>query len=129
MLRAAAAPAWRSFRPLGSRGFARSRWKGPFFDIELLMAARDKQEELRELRRQGKSVQQRKPIETTCRSTTIIPEFIGLKFAVHNGKEYKTVMITDDMVGHKLGEFSPTRRRAKHPVKVIDPTQVGGPKR
>ncbi|KAL8867356.1 MAG: hypothetical protein Q9174_005717, partial [Haloplaca sp. 1 TL-2023] len=48
-----------------------------------------------------------KPIKTKARSATILPNFIGLKFQVHNGKVYNDVTITEDMVGHKLGEFSP----------------------
>lgn len=47
-----------------------------------------------------------KPIKTQARSATILPSFVGLKFAVHNGKVYNDVTITEDMVGHKLGEFS-----------------------
>jgi len=48
-------------------------------------------------------------IKTWSRRSTIFPEFIGLTFAVHNGKKFVPVFITEDMVGHKLGEFSPTR--------------------
>ncbi|KAG9240796.1 mitochondrial ribosomal protein S19 [Calycina marina] len=51
------------------------------------------------------------PIKTQARSATILPNFVGLKFQVHNGKIYNDVTITEDMVGHKLGEFSPTRKR------------------
>ncbi|ORY64141.1 uncharacterized protein BCR38DRAFT_485278 [Pseudomassariella vexata] len=51
-----------------------------------------------------------KPIKTQARSATILPSFVGLKFAVHNGKVYNEVAITEDMVGHKLGEFSVTRK-------------------
>ena len=50
-----------------------------------------------------------KVIKTWSRSTTIIPDFIGLTFAVHNGKKFVPVYVTDNMIGHKLGEFSPTR--------------------
>ncbi|KAL2158752.1 hypothetical protein VTH06DRAFT_3943 [Thermothelomyces fergusii] len=50
------------------------------------------------------------PIRTQARSATILPTFVGLKFQVHNGKVYHEVTITEDMVGHKLGEFSPTRK-------------------
>ncbi|TVY49711.1 37S ribosomal protein S19, mitochondrial [Lachnellula occidentalis] len=49
------------------------------------------------------------PIQTQARSATILPNFVGLVFSVHNGKIYHNVEITEDMVGHKLGEFSPTR--------------------
>ncbi|KAK4239244.1 hypothetical protein C8A03DRAFT_43134 [Achaetomium macrosporum] len=50
------------------------------------------------------------PIRTQARSATILPNFVGLKFQVHNGKVYHDVTITEEMVGHKLGEFSPTRK-------------------
>lgn len=50
------------------------------------------------------------PIKTQARSATILPDFIGLIFQVHNGKIYNDVVITENMVGHKLGEFSPTRK-------------------
>ncbi|KAL5615108.1 hypothetical protein BROUX41_005168 [Berkeleyomyces rouxiae] len=50
------------------------------------------------------------PIKTNARSATILPNFVGLKFQVHNGKTYIDVLITEEMVGHKLGEFSPTRK-------------------
>ncbi|KUJ22943.1 mitochondrial ribosome small subunit component S19 [Mollisia scopiformis] len=51
------------------------------------------------------------PIRTQARSATILPNFVGLVFQVHNGKIYNDVLITEDMVGHKLGEFSATRKR------------------
>ncbi|KAI0472399.1 ribosomal protein S19/S15 [Xylaria cf. heliscus] len=51
-----------------------------------------------------------KPIRTQARAATILPNFVGLKFQVYNGKIYNDVTITEDMVGHKLGEFSPTRK-------------------
>ncbi|KAH7179520.1 uncharacterized protein B0J16DRAFT_347117 [Fusarium flagelliforme] len=50
------------------------------------------------------------PVRTQARSATILPNFVGLKFEVHNGKDYHEVTITEDMVGHKLGEFAPTRK-------------------
>ncbi|KAF6236231.1 hypothetical protein HO173_005862 [Letharia columbiana] len=50
------------------------------------------------------------PIKTQARAATILPNFVGLKFQVHNGKIYHDVTITEEMVGHKLGEFSPTRQ-------------------
>jgi ribosomal protein S19 len=50
------------------------------------------------------------PVRTQARSATILPNFVGLKFEIHNGKDYLQVTITEDMVGHKLGEFSPTRK-------------------
>ncbi|EON61309.1 hypothetical protein W97_00522 [Coniosporium apollinis CBS 100218] len=51
------------------------------------------------------------PIRTQARSATILPNFVGLKFQVHNGKVYHDITVTEDMVGHKLGEFSPTRKK------------------
>ncbi|KAL8884044.1 MAG: hypothetical protein Q9215_007827, partial [Flavoplaca cf. flavocitrina] len=72
---------------------ARSVWKGPH--IVPLPIVRPKP---------GEPV---KPIKTMARAATILPNFIGLKFQVHNGKVYNDVTITEDMVGHKLGEFSP----------------------
>ncbi|CCE33895.1 mitochondrial ribosomal small subunit component [Claviceps purpurea] len=50
------------------------------------------------------------PVRTQARSATILPNFVGLVFEVHNGKDYHQITITEDMVGHKLGEFSPTRK-------------------
>lgn len=57
------------------------------------------------------------PIKTWARSCTIVPEFIGHTFAVHNGKIFQTVVVGEDMVGHKLGEFSPTRMFRSHTGK------------
>ncbi|KAF1989281.1 mitochondrial ribosome small subunit component S19 [Aulographum hederae CBS 113979] len=76
---------------------ARSIWKGPH--IVPLPLARPKP---------GQRVI---PIKTQARSATILPNFVGLKFAVHNGKIYQDVTVTEDMVGHKLGEFAQTRKR------------------
>ena len=74
---------------------ARSVWKGPFVDGFLLKKA-DKA-------RQGEV------IKIWSRRSTILPQFVGLTFAVHNGAKHIPVLVTEDMVGHKLGEFSPTR--------------------
>ncbi len=68
---------------------------------------------IRELNQKG----ERKVIKTYSRSTTIIPEFVGHTIAVHNGKTFVPVYITQDMVGHKLGEFAPTRTFRGHPDK------------
>jgi len=59
----------------------------------------------------------RQPIKTWSRSCTIVPDFIGHTFSVHNGKAFIQVMITDNMVGHKLGEFAPTRNYRGHAAK------------
>ncbi|HNX67936.1 MAG TPA: 30S ribosomal protein S19 [Candidatus Omnitrophota bacterium] len=56
----------------------------------------------------------RRPIKTWSRRSTITPEFVGLTFSVHNGKAFQNVFVTENMVGHKLGEFSPTRTFRKH---------------
>ena len=81
---------------------ARSLKKGPFVDESLLKKVADAQGE------------KGKVIKTWSRRSTIIPEFIGLTFAVHNGKKFIPVYVTDNMIGHKLGEFSMTRTFHKH---------------
>ncbi|EQC52742.1 30S ribosomal protein S19 [Bacteriovorax sp. DB6_IX] len=78
---------------------ARSLKKGPFVDVSLMKKALAAQEE-------GNS---NKVIKTWSRRSTIVPEFIGLTFAVHNGKKFIPVYVTDNMIGHKLGEFALTR--------------------
>jgi small subunit ribosomal protein S19 len=77
---------------------ARSLKKGPYVFYKLIEKALSN-------KKSGKKVL----IKTWSRSSTIIPEFIGQTFAVHNGKKHIPVFITENMVGHKLGEFSPTR--------------------
>ncbi len=76
----------------------RSVKKGPFIDLHLL----DKLEAAQE-------AGSKKVIKTWSRRSTIIPEAVGLTFAVHNGRKFVPVFITENMVGHKLGEFAPTR--------------------
>ncbi|MFN3534666.1 MAG: 30S ribosomal protein S19 [Desulfatiglandales bacterium] len=76
----------------------RSLKKGPFVDDHLI-------EKVKELNESGT----KKIIKTWSRRSTIIPEFVGHTFAVHNGKKFIPVFVTEEMVGHKLGEFSPTR--------------------
>lgn len=75
----------------------RSLKKGFFADPKLVLKAA-----------QSKSSGSVKPIRTWSRDTTILPEFIGIRFEVHNGRKFIEVLVTEDMVGHKLGEFSPT---------------------
>lgn len=82
---------------------ARSLKKGPFVDEKLL----------EKVKKGGTVV-----IKTWSRRSTIIPEMIGLAFAVHNGKEFITVKPNEDMVGHKLGEFSPTTKFHRHGGKM-----------
>ena len=77
---------------------ARSVWKGPFVDGYLLKKVEEAHTSGR------KSV-----IKTWSRRSTILPQFVGLNFGVHNGKKFIPVLVTEDMVGHKLGEFAPTR--------------------
>ena len=77
---------------------ARSVKKGPFVDDHLLKKAEKAQASV-----------SRSIIRTWSRRSTILPEFVGLTFAVHNGKKFVPVFVTENMVGHKLGEFAPTR--------------------
>ena len=77
---------------------ARSVKKGPFIDEHLMT-------KVEELNRTG----EKKVLKTWSRRSTILPEMIGLTFAVHNGRKFIPVYVTENMVGHKLGEFSPTR--------------------
>jgi len=77
---------------------ARSIKKGPFVDVHLL----------KKVEEAGRT-KEGKVIKTWSRRSTIIPDMVGLTFAVHNGKKFIPVFVTEEMVGHKLGEFSPTR--------------------
>ncbi len=77
---------------------ARSVWKGPFVDGYLLKKA----EEARQSRRND-------IIKIWSRRSTILPQFVGLTFGVHNGHKFLPVLVTENMVGHKFGEFAPTR--------------------
>src|ERR671939_376491 len=91
----------------------RSLKKGPFVDHHLV-AKVDK----------AVSAKDKKPIKTWSRRSMILPDFIGLTIAVHNGKQHVPVYITDQMVGHKLGEFALTRTFKGHPAdkKVVAPS-------
>ncbi len=82
---------------------SRSSRKGPFVDLKVLGKI-EKQ----------KQSNDRKPIKTWARSCTVVPDFIGHTFAVHNGRTFIQVFITDNMVGHKLGEFAVTRTFRGH---------------
>ncbi len=84
---------------------SRSVKKGPFVDEHLLR----KVQNLLEGDRKGSKI-----IKTWSRRSTIIPEFVGLTFAVHNGKKFLPVYVTEEMVGFKLGDFSPTRTFRGH---------------
>ncbi len=81
----------------------RSLKKGPFVDEKLM-------KKVRQMIETG----QKKIIKTWSRRSTIIPDFIGFTFAVHNGKKFVPVYITENMIGHKLGEFAPTRTFRSH---------------
>ena len=81
----------------------RGVWKGPFVHPSLLK----KIDKL-------KSQTGRKPIKTWSRNSTVIPEFVGHSFLIHNGKTFIPITISEEMVGHKLGEFSPTRKFVAH---------------
>ena len=82
---------------------ARSLKKGPFIDPKLLKKVR-----------KAKESNSREPIKTWARACAISPEMVGLTIAVHNGRKHIPVFITEAMVGHKLGEFSPTRTFSRH---------------
>jgi len=77
---------------------SRSLKKGPFVDAKLLRKVM-----------QQKETSDRKPIKTWARACTVVPEFVSHTFLVHNGKDFRQIYVTENMVGHKLGEFAPTR--------------------
>ena len=82
---------------------ARSVWKGPFVDESLI-------KKIEKIKNQPV----KKPIKTWSRKSTIIPDFVGSSFLIHNGKKFINITVSEDMVGHKLGEFSPTRKFSGH---------------
>ena len=82
---------------------ARSVWKGPFVDLHLLKKAEEAQDK-----------GARTPIKTWSRRSTVLPQFVGLTFNVYNGQKFIPVSVNEDMVGHKLGEFAPTRNFPGH---------------
>jgi small subunit ribosomal protein S19 len=82
---------------------ARSVWKGPFVDGYLLKKVKAALESGRH-----------EPVKTWSRRSTLIPDFVGVTFSVHNGHKFIPVLVTEDMVGHKLGEFAPTRTFTGH---------------
>lgn len=81
----------------------RSAWKIPFVDGYLLKKAEE-----------AKASPKKPMIKTWSRRSTIIPQFVGLTFAVYNGKKFISVLVSEEMVGHKLGEFAPTRTYYGH---------------
>jgi len=82
---------------------SRSVWKGPYVDPNLI-------KKVEKLKQQTNKT----PIKTWARKSTIIPEFVGCSFLIHNGKKFIPIKISEEMVGHKLGEFSPTRQFSGH---------------
>lgn len=85
---------------------ARSLKKGPYVDDRVLKKIK------------GKKPGDKTVIKTWSRACTITPEMVGFSFGVHNGKEFIDVRVMEDMVGHKLGEFSPTRKFVRHGGKI-----------
>ena len=81
----------------------RSVWKGPFVEESLIKKV-DKQ----------KKETNKKPIKTWSRKSTIIPDFVGISFLIYNGKKFIPLTVSEDMVGHKFGEFAPTRQFFGH---------------
>jgi small subunit ribosomal protein S19 len=94
---------------------ARSLKKGPFVDHFLI-------QKINKL----SAAEKKKPIKTRSRRSMIVPEMVGMNFEVHNGKKYIPVFISENMVGHRLGEFSPTRTFKGHPVKKAVAAPAGG---
>lgn len=84
----------------------RSIKKGPYVDPRVLKKI------------EGKRPESAGPIKTWSRACTIAPEMVGFKFSVHNGKDFPEVLVTEDMVGHRLGEFSLTRKFIRHGGKM-----------
>lgn len=86
---------------------SRSLKKGPFIDLKL-------QKKIDRAIKIG----DKKPIKTWARRSTVTPDMVGMTFLVHNGKDHLSVFVVEDMVGHKLGEFSPTRKFRGHGGKM-----------
>ena len=89
---------------------SRSLKKGPFIDQSLMKKV------------QAARPGEKQAIKTWSRRSTIFPEMVGLTFAVHNGKDFISVIVREEMVGHKLGEFSPTRKFRRHGGKLAAET-------
>lgn len=94
---------------------SRSLRKGPFVDLPLL-------EKIEVMNRGG----DKRVVKTWSRRSTIVPEMVGHTVAVHNGKKFVPVYITENMVGHKFGEFAPTRLFRGHPMKSEKSASRGG---
>ena len=94
---------------------ARSVKKGPFVDIHLMKKVEA-----------ARAANDKRPIKTWSRRSTVLPDFVGLTIAVHNGKQHVPVYITENMVGHKLGEFSHTRIFKGHSAEKKTDLEEGG---
>ena len=101
---------------------ARSVWKGPFVEESLIKKVEKQKNETN-----------RKPIKTWSRKSTIIPDFVGVSFLIYNGKKFIPITVSEDMVGHKLGEFAPTRTFKGHTpadkkaaAVAAEPAKAGG---
>jgi len=94
---------------------SRSLKKGPYIDEKL-------QKKVDKVMKTG----DKKPIKTWARRSTITPDMVGISFAVHNGRSHLPVFVVEDMVGHKLGEFSPTRTFRSHGGKMAKEQAKGG---
>ena len=86
---------------------ARSLKKGPYVEPSLLKKVEKMQ-----------AATKKQPIKTWSRRSMVLPEFVGLTFAIHNGKQHLPIFITENMVGHRLGEFAPTRTFKSHGAGV-----------
>ena len=82
---------------------ARAVWKGPFVEESLIKKVEKQKNETN-----------KKPIKTWSRKSTIIPDFVGISFLIYNGKKFIPITVSEDMVGHKFGEFAPTRQFFGH---------------
>ena len=82
---------------------SRAVWKGPFVEESLMKKVG-----------KIKNDPNKKPIKTWSRKSTIIPDFVGISFLIYNGKKFIPITVSEDMVGHKLGEFAPTRQFSGH---------------
>ena len=96
---------------------SRSLKKGPYVDPRVLKKL------------EGKKLGDRTVIKTWSRACTISPEMVGFTFGVHNGKDFIPVFVTEEMVGHKLGEFSPTRKFNRHGGKMQKELEVAAKQR
>nr|YP_008999854.1 ribosomal protein S19 [Prasinoderma coloniale]AGW52225.1 ribosomal protein S19 [Prasinoderma coloniale] len=92
---------------------ARSSWKGPYVDPHLLEAIETRAKKVR----QGDQKAKQEGIRTQSRKSTILPSFVGSVFHVYTGRTFLQVRITEDMVGHTLGEYANTRKPGSHPKR------------